>query len=206
MRAIVAVFLVAASTLAAHAQAIQRIDITEYGIYTTAPESASAAAAPGTAAGRVEEVAEPKLVQSTTSVPARVGIEFGFRYKIVGQSTSGIAAQLNETIAGHKDPRVTLRNVTLIPAPGIRNPTTGNVTMSSVFVQERRVGEELFRLYRLTDPWEVVPGTWTFEIWDGERKLVSQSFQLVGAAPRTSPSAAPKRSPKPAPRNSPPAQ
>jgi hypothetical protein len=205
MRTIVAVLLVAASTIVAHAQAIQRIDITEFGIYTTAAQSASTAAEAGTAAGRVEEVAEPKLVQSTTSIPARVGTEFGFRYKIVGQSTSGIAAQLNETLAGHKDPRVMLRNVTLIPAPGIRNPTTGNITMSSVFVQERRVGEELFRLYRMTDPWEVVPGTWTFEIWDGARKLVSQSFQLVGAAP-ASPPTTPKRSQKPAPRNSPPAQ
>jgi hypothetical protein len=206
MRVIVAICLLTASIMSAHAQAVQRIEILEYGIYSTEADTASSTTEPGTAAGHVEEVVEPKLVQSTTTIPARVGVQFGFRYKIVGQSTAGIAAQLNETLAGHKDPRVVLRNVTLIPAPGIRNPTNGNVTMTSVFIQERRVGEELYRLYRLTEPWEVVPGQWTFEIWDGERKLVSQGFRLVAETPPASPKTAPKRSQKPAPKNSPPAQ
>jgi hypothetical protein len=33
-------------------------------------------------------------------------------------------------------------------------------------------------LYRLTDRWEVVPGVWTLEIWDGDRKLLNQDFLL----------------------------
>jgi Domain of unknown function (DUF3859) len=26
---------------------------------------------------------------------------------------------------------------------------------------------------------ETVPGTWTIELWDGDRKLASQSFQVI---------------------------
>ena len=180
MRAVFAICVLIASSTAVRAQAVQRIDITEYGIYAT--ETASSVAEPGTASGRIEMVANTKLVQSTTAVPARVGVEFGYRYKIVGQPTTALAGQNNATMAGQADPKVTLKYVTHIPPPGIRNPATKNVTLTNIFYQDHKVGEELYRLYRLTDSWEVVPGVWTLEIWDGDRQLVSQGFQVGSAA------------------------
>lgn len=161
MRAIFAFCLLVASLAAAHAQAVQGIEITEYGTYAT--ETEDSAAEPGTASGRVEQVSNIRHVESTTVIPARVGVEFGFRYRIVGKPET----------------KVNLKNVTRIPAPGIRNPDTGNVTMTSIFFQEHKTGEELYRLYRLTDPWEIVPGLWIMELWDGDRKLASQTFQVV---------------------------
>jgi hypothetical protein len=148
----------------AHAQAIQSIEITEYGIYTT--ETATSAAAPGTASGKLDQVTNIKLLQSTASVPAHVGIEFGFRYKINGQPAAAPPPKTG----------VNLKYVTHIPKPGMRNPETGNVTLTNIFYQEHKVGEELYRLYRLVEPWEIVPGIWTLEIWDGDRKLLSQDF------------------------------
>jgi Domain of unknown function (DUF3859) len=167
----------------AHAQAIQSIEITEYGVYTT--ETATSAAAPGTASGKLDQVTNIKLLQSTTSVPAHVGIEFGFRYKINGQPAAAPPPQARDTILGMQltppavpPPRtgVNLKYVTHIPKPGMRNPETGNVTLTNIFYQEHKVGEELYRLYRLVEPWEIVPGIWTLEIWDGDRKLLSQDF------------------------------
>jgi hypothetical protein len=119
-------------------------------------------------------------------VPARQGVEFGFRYKIIGQPVAA-PPQTGTTILGLQigaqpvsPPVVTvnLKYVTHIPKPGMRNPETGNVTLTNVFYQEHKVGEEQYRLYRLTDRWEVVPGVWTLEIWDGDRKLLSQDFLL----------------------------
>jgi hypothetical protein len=55
---------------------------------------------------------------------------------------------------------VNLKYVTHIPKPGMRNPETGNVTLTNVFYQENKVG------------------VWTLEIWDGDRKLLSQDFLL----------------------------
>lgn len=174
MRAILAVGLLLTSLTAVCAQVVQSIEITEYGIYKTDTESSTAA--PGTASGKIEEVSNIKLLEATTTVPAKVGVEFGFRYKIVGQPNAATNAQTGATIAGQASGVVNLKNVTHIPAPGIRNPQTKNVTLTSVFSQDHRVGEELYRLYRFTDPWEVVPGLWTLEIWDGDRKLASQAF------------------------------
>jgi len=172
VRAILAIGLLMTFVSGVHAQAIQRIDITEYGIYKTQAESFSAA--PGTATGKVEEVSDIQLIEATTTVPARAGVEFGFRYKIVGQPNA--AAQSGATIARQGAATVNLKNVTHIPAPGMRNPQTQNVTMTSVFYQDVKIGAEPVRLFRFTEPWEVVPGIWTLEIWDGDRKLVSQSF------------------------------
>ena len=33
--------------------------------------------------------------------------------------------------------------------------------------------------YDLTHPWEVVPGKWTFQIFDNDKKLLEEDFSLV---------------------------
>jgi Domain of unknown function (DUF3859) len=189
MRGILTACLLCVASSAAHAQAIQSIEVTEFGIYTT--DTANSSPAPGTASGKIDQVSNIKLVQSTTTVPARLGVEFGFRYKIIGQAAAAPAPQAGATLLSGLPgllpgtaspatpppmPSANLKYVTRIPAPGIRNPQTGNVTMTNVFYQEHKIGEELYRLYRLTDRWEVVPGVWTLEIWDGDRKLLNQAF------------------------------
>jgi hypothetical protein len=140
---------------------VERVDITEFGIYTTSTQTKQPA--PGTAVGALDEESNITLVQSTTTVPARLGVEFGFRYKVVGPAPGAI----------------NLKNITAIPPPGIRNPTTGNITLTSVFNQDRNIGGEYYRLYHMTEPWEVVPGVWRLELWDGDRNLASQGFVLV---------------------------
>jgi Domain of unknown function (DUF3859) len=183
MRGILAAWLLCMSLVVAHAQTIQSIEITEYGIYAT--DTTNSSAAPGTASGKIDQVSNIKLVQSATTVPARLGVEFGFHYKIIGQTGATPTPQAGATILGMQfgtqpAPQpgggVNLKYVTHIPKPGMRNPETGNVTLTNVFYQEHKVGEELYRLYRLTERWEIVPGVWTLEIWDGDRKLLSQDF------------------------------
>jgi hypothetical protein len=34
--------------------------------------------------------------------------------------------------------------------------------------------------YTLEDAFELVPGNWVFEIWQGNRKLATQSFRIEG--------------------------
>jgi hypothetical protein len=72
---------------------------------------------------------------------------------------------------------------------------------------ETTIGETVADLYTLEDNFELVPGVWIVELWDGERKLLVQSFVLekpeapakpeVTVAPKTT-SPAPKTAPKPA--------
>lgn len=161
MRALVSLVLLTTFLGVANAQTVQHIDVTEVGIYQTTTTKVTNT--PGTASGTTATVTDVKLLKATTTVPARLHAEFGFRYRIVGR----------------KKGAVTLKMVTLIPRPGIRNPDSGKTTVRNEFTQEKDIGVLHYRSYGMDNQWEIVPGTWTLEIWDGDRKLVSQSFNVV---------------------------
>jgi hypothetical protein len=162
MRALLSLLLLASISSTAGAQTIQRIDITEVGIYRLGQVTETRGAL-GTATGEVHILADINLVQATTTIPARLGVTLGIRYRIVGQT-------------GEK---VRLKVVWLIPQPGIRNPNTGNTTVRDESDWDRTVGSMFHNGYTFDNPWEIVTGTWTYEIWDGNRKLATQSFNVV---------------------------
>jgi hypothetical protein len=161
MRILISLLLLAALSNAAGAQTVQRIEITEFGIYRS--KTTEVVAAPGTATGTEWLVTDIKLVKQTTTVPARLGVEFGFRYKIIGRGGASVR----------------LKKLTLIPQPGIRNPKTGNTSVRSESFLDRKVGTTNYTSYGLDNSWEIVTGTWTIELWDGDRKLASKSFNVV---------------------------
>ena len=45
---------------------------------------------------------------------------------------------------------------------------------------QTRIGETSYASYTLEDAFELVPGNWVFEIWQGNRKLATQSFGIEG--------------------------
>jgi len=154
--------LLAVLSVAAQAQEVQRVEISDAGIYKSRVTGREEA--PGTPAGYRNVVTDIELQQRTTTVPAKLGIEFGFRYSIIGKP-DGAAVRLK--IISH------------YPSPGLRNPKTGNTTVRGEYSVERKLGEQSWKSYLFEDDWELVPGTWTFEIWQGERKLAEQSFTIV---------------------------
>lgn len=164
MRNVVAFLLFVTAPVIGHAQEprVDRIEILETGIYKT--ETTKVVSSPGTPTGNVHEVTNIRHVRTTTTIPAQIGTDFGFRYRIVGKPQGA---------------RVNLKFITLIPAPGIRNPTTGNTTVRGEYSRERTLGEETTRIYGFDYDWEIVPGSWTLEIWQGDRKLASRAFTVV---------------------------
>lgn len=161
MRIVSTLLLLAALSGAAGAQTIDRIDIIEHGIYQT--RTTRTEASPGTASGQLQMVTDIRLVEQTETIPARMGVDFGFRYKVYG--APGATA--------------TLRMLTIPPAPGIHNPQTGNTTARGEYTTTVTSGDTKYKGYGFDHSWELVPGLWTFEIWEGDRKLASQSFKVV---------------------------
>lgn len=47
------------------------------------------------------------------------------------------------------------------------------------YIVTRRVGASNWNGYTFDDPWELVPGTWTMELWVGKQRLASQEFTVV---------------------------
>ncbi len=159
LRLLVLVFLAALAPAAAWAQAprIDRVDILEAAILEITVERSGPSERP-------VQTTKVRIVEVSTTVPARVGAQFGFRYLVVGEPAGAT---------------VNLRLVTLVPAPGAFSPA---LKASLTRFEDRiaaTIGTPLISGYSLDAPWEVVPGVWTLELWDGTRKLAEQRFTVV---------------------------
>lgn len=148
---------------AARAQTVDRIEILALGIFEVEIVGRT-----GTDEGPTEvlnTLARARLVSRTTSIPIRRCVTFGFEYVVGG---------------GPRGAEISLRMVTRVPAPGLRNPHSGRVAREIETVVPRQIGRRHLRAYTLEHEWELIPGTWALEIWQGRRRLAAQSFTLVG--------------------------
>jgi hypothetical protein len=65
------------------------------------------------------------------------------------------------------------------PPGGLRNPASTQTISRSETTFTVTVGDEAgYTAYKFDDPWELTAGPWAFELWQGDRKLVSQSFTV----------------------------
>ncbi len=143
---------------------VDRLEIVEAGFYDNkAATVTSTNRVTGTVTGTVDELAAVKLMQSPPAPSARVGIGFGVRFRSFGERNGE---------------RAMLRTVWKIPAPGIVNPTDHATYRESTAAFATRIGSVHWRGYAFDEPWEVVPGEWTLEIWQGDRKMLEKSFEI----------------------------
>jgi hypothetical protein len=142
------------------AQQVSSIEIVDFGIYTADPQARRL----GQSGIGTTTVANIKLAVSTDRIPIQQGIRFGFQYRIDGAPA---------------DARVELRRVDLYPAPGITPPGKSQPVRQDEERFVERIGNLTFAGYTLDAPYEMLPGTWTFQLWVGDRKLAEKSFTLV---------------------------
>lgn len=139
---------------------IQGLEIVSYGIYT-ADKAGTRRDANGVLTTNIDNI---RISAATRTVPAQIGVKFGLQYKVVG------------TPAGAP---VQLREVVIYPPGGIHPP--GKDTLISVAADVSvKIGTEMRSdFYGFDDSWELVPGTWTFQIWRGTHRLAEQKFTVV---------------------------
>jgi len=139
---------------------IDRLEVLVSGFYVADKTGEMPAA--GTTTGHIETLANIKFLDRPPSVTAQIGTAMGVRFKVIGTPKKGKAQ---------------LRAEWHIPEPGARNPN-GNIYRLSVSDLPVQVGETTMRGYALEQQWEVVKGRWTFQVWQGERKLLEESFDI----------------------------
>jgi len=139
---------------------IERIDVVDYGIYTAEVMSSQR-----DAQGLLQNTSTNiQHVQTTRDVPAQIGVRFGFRFRVVGAPSGA---------------EVRLKKITTFPPGGLRNPASAQALSRSETTLTTTVGNEVsYTAYKFDDPWELTTGPWTIELWQGDRKLVSQSFTV----------------------------
>jgi len=145
---------------AVQAQQIQRLDVLDHGIYTTTDKSCRR-----DASGLLNcTTEEPKLAVGTTSIPAQPKVNFGVRFTVIGAPAKA---------------KVQVKVVWIFPPEGVKVPGSGQPLRRAEDAPNYTIGEVAWATYRFDDPWELVPGKWTVEIWEGDRKLLSQDFTVV---------------------------
>jgi hypothetical protein len=152
-------FLLTNSAAYAQTPQVERIRVAEFGIYTVDRDIQ------GRDALGINRAAASNVRHAATlrTVPAQIGTTFGFRYQVIGKP--------------HAAP-VELRQMVTFPSSGIVSPFSSERILQDEFVLQTRIGETSYASYTLEDSFELVPGEWVFEIWQGNRKLATQTFRV----------------------------
>ncbi len=162
--------LLTGAPVQAQAPSVERIEIVEFGIYSVERQ------VQGRDARGINQATASNVQHAATTrdIPARIGITFGFRYRIIGKPDQA---------------PITLRRVVVFPPPGLQPSSSSKRLPQDEFSVQARIGETNYMFYTLEDAFELVPGVWAVEIWYGNRKLASQSFTLgkTEAPPPTAP-------------------
>jgi hypothetical protein len=144
---------------------VRTVEIVAYGIYTADLQSATR-----DSQGVLQNLsANFRRETATTNVPAQIGVRFGFEYKLVGKPAG-------KTFS--------LKKVTVFPPEGLRSPTVAQPLQHSDTTVTAKLGEKTYVGYRFDDPWELVPGPWRIELWDGDRKVAEQAFTVTAPSTR----------------------
>ena len=138
----------------------QQVEVVTHGIYTS-DETSSETMSNGIGLAHVTNV---RLALSTDTIPAKQHVKFGFQYHVTGLADGTL---------------IELRKVTRYPPPGPKPPSAAEPILSYDRTVRCIAGRLCSVIYGLDDRWEILPGMWTFELWNGDQKLAEQSFKVI---------------------------
>jgi hypothetical protein len=120
---------------------------------------------PATAMGKTNKLGSIRKLETTTTIRAKLGVSFGFEYALLGEPAGGQAP---------------IEIVVILPDPGFLNPADGKRTRRERWrPSPSTLGGATIVGYQFEKDWEIIPGRWTFQIWQSDRKLGEQSFCVV---------------------------
>ena len=135
-------------------------EIVEYGTYTAEIQTAKRDSK-GVLQSNLGDISH---VATTTTVPARNGVRFGYRYKIIGTPDGAT---------------IPIRFLTVFPPAGLSPPNMAQPIHNSESNVTLKIGDIGYHDYGFDDPWELVPGSWTIQIWYGNNKLAEKNFTVT---------------------------
>jgi TonB family protein len=121
-------------------------------------------------------------VESASSITGFSTINHGIEY---GEESNRVVAKLGasfgvwlklESVAANDT--MQYRYVWKFPPIGLVNPRTGLRHFSQEGRRSCSVGEKCLRGWQFAEEWELVPGTYTFELWQGDNFLEARSFEV----------------------------
>jgi hypothetical protein len=139
--------------------------VIEYGIYAYGGKKHTVKS-PGTATGTISygDPDDVHLVEKTKIGPLTKGLIFGYKWRIQGLKDD---KPVEITYRVKHPPIVNLKGVRSEKSEGLLQITPNGGAY------------EMIASYKLTEDYELVPGTWTITILLGEEAIAEMSFQVV---------------------------
>lgn len=151
------------------ARAEVRLEVVEHGLYALEAES-TARDPNGVGVDTVRNICH---LATTATIPLRRGMHFGLRYRLRGAAPDEI---------------VTL--TTVVNFPHEASPPAGSGPIRShAMTFEHRAGDLGYTGYGFDEPWELMAGTWTIQVFGGTRQLLEFRFTVVEGADEPRPQA-----------------
>ena len=104
-----------------------------------------------------------ELLKQTDRIPAEIGTRFGFKYIIEGENIP-------------KEIKVTF--VWNFPETGLKDPETNQLSKQDQVTAIVKTNKELYIDYGFDYEWELVLGTWIFQIKEGDNVLATKTFEV----------------------------
>jgi hypothetical protein len=154
--------------LPATAGEVSAVEIVEYGLYT-AEVTGQLRDSNGIISNTIENLCH---IATTTTVPMRGALHFGFRYRVDGP-VPGDTAQVTLAV---RFPNAVQPNPSVHPLKEHERSTT------------LAIGAVSYTGYSFDQAWEFTPGTWTLAVRQGGRTLAEKSFTIVDSDESPAPS------------------
>lgn len=164
MRWVIALLVTVVAIVPAAAQSsrVDRVELIAMGTYKRIGELKTIKSKDISTGQRTE--ANYELIEETNTITARTDVTLGATLKFAGKSKGELAK---------------VKVVWHYPEPGITNPDTGKTKLTDEYETTQRIGDESQYCWNLSSTYTHVPGIWRLEIWQGDRRLTNQSFNLV---------------------------
>jgi len=144
--------------------ALRDVGIVEYGRFERKKSSATSndEQAP---TKRGDVVADARLIELTTEIPAVLGTSFGLRVKFIGEPIGATISCTAKCIH-----------------PKITDPASGRTTETEQWRNTGTIGSDGYIGYSFDNPSELVPGDWTIQIFTGSKLRAQKTFTVKPAS------------------------
>jgi len=136
------------------------VDVTWVGLYSVT--SSSKVSERNSLSGEVSQSRGFQHVSTTARIPAVKGTRFGFGF-----------------VLSDTDPQAfKVRYVWRFPDGGLINTSTGQASDHFEIERSCKVGDSCANAWVFNHDWELKPGTWSAEVWLGQKMIVSRKFEV----------------------------
>ena len=108
-------------------------------------------------------VSSIRFTDFTNEIPAIRGTNFGFQY-VINSIPKGATMHVTTVVR--------------FPEGGLRQPN-GRIWTESREETDIKIGHREFYGYGFDEDWELVPGTWVFEVWHRDARIIRKTFNVV---------------------------